>query len=101
MICWPCCLMSTPVCALDSSTTTRPSPSLPRRKSMSRSACVVWPSPFAKLYAPAVTLVFAAAGPEVTGSIATTIELPSIEAVCVTARRRFSTIRERPPDWTT
>ena len=38
---WPCWRMSMPVLVSDRSTTTRPSPLRPRRKSTSRSACVL------------------------------------------------------------
>ena len=83
---WPCWRISMPVVVSDRSTTMRPSPARPRRKSMSRIACRVSALPSAKCATPAPA----------TGASAASVMirvLPSTTASCATERRRLSTRR--------
>ena len=83
---WPCWRMSTPTWLLGRSTTTRPAPSRPRRKSMSRSdsgavlrlsaKC----SGSAEVRTPAAAAVAGVPEDTCTGSSVTTSALPSISA---------------------
>ena len=82
----PCWRMSIPVEASDRSTTMRPSPARPRRKSMSRIACFESALPSAKWATP----------PLAEGGSAASVMirlLPSTTASCATERRRLSTRR--------
>ena len=83
---WPCVRMSMPVLESERSTTMRPSPPRPRRKSMSRIAWRESPRPSAKW----ATFALAVGASEVS---VTTRALPSTTASCATDRRRLSTMR--------
>ena len=97
MMFWPCCRMSMPVEVSARSTTTRPSPARPRRKSMSRTVCFASARPSAKCATgPAAEAAVVAAGSSVTSSV-----LPSSFASCATLRARFSTRRVRSAPCTT
>ncbi len=113
MTLFPCCRISTLVFGSDKSTTTRPSFSAPRRKSIPRKE-----RPPVKAEGPAVTgaapdgdacAAVAGAVPGAARKVlvsaappsATSTRLPSTDTVCVIARFRFTTTRERPPDCTT
>ena len=84
---FPCWRMSIPVVVSASSTTIRPSPARPRRKSTSR---IAWPLSV-RLSAKCAT----AAPPGVIGreESVTISVLPSMTASCATERRRLRTIR--------
>jgi len=94
---WPCWRMSIPVVVSDISTTTRPSPARPRRKSTSRIACLVSARPSAKLAIWPPGIGCACCG---SASVISTSR-PSMVASCGTARRRFSTRRVRSVPCTT
>ncbi len=95
----PCVRMSTPVWLSDRSMMTRPVPSGPRRKSMSRMA---WTATVAVVSAKrvfgarAVVVVFAFPS-AICGVSVTTIALPSITDANETVRFRFRTSRVRSP----
>ena len=103
----PCWRMSTLVFGSLRSTTTRPSLSAPRRKSMPRSERppVKAPGPAT---AWAATGAAAAGAAELAAKVApaappsaTSTRLPSTVMLCVTGRFRLTTTRDRPPDCTT
>ena len=101
MICEPCLRMSTLVPGSVRSTTTRPSPSAPRRKSIPRRLR----GPAAADAEAAGAAAGVAAGRKLAASAldpsATVITLPSTLTAWVTARLRLSTTRERPCACTT
>src|SRR5882672_8694138 len=94
---WPCWRMSMPVLVSERSTTTRPSPERPRRKSMSRMACLASALPSAKCATCPPGAVCATAG----SARLITSALPSRLVSCATGRRRFSTSRVRSLPCTT
>ena len=86
-----------PVLVSERSTTTRPSPARPRRKSTSRIACLASALPSAKCAICPPGAVCATAGSD----RLITSALPSRLASCATGRRRFSTSRVRSLPCTT
>ena len=87
-----------PVELSDSSTTMRPSPFVPRRKSTSRSAC--WTSP-GWVSAKRCTVCALASSPPLWSNSVTWTTLPSTWVSKVCGLSRFSTTRVRLPTWTT
>ena len=94
----PCCLMSIPVAASDRSTTIRPSPAVPRRKSTSRSVCS---TSLGRDSANRCTTCAFASSWSLWSNSVTRTALPSTEVSNVCGRLRLNTTRVRLPAWIT
>ena len=95
---FPCCRISIPVAASDRSTTIRPSPLAPRRKSTSRKVCCVSPG---RASANRCTVCALASSWSPWSIRVTSTALPSTCVSKVCGRFRLKTTRVRLPAWTT